>query len=196
MTARKAKQKAPRKTEVEKEADRFAAMLAPFDGDGDALAPPKFITDPRMKAAAAVWDELAPVQAKLLRFEAQHRQMFACFCYYYSEWLQAVDDIAEQGFSVMVATVSGDKMPRKNPSVARRDVAFKQMMDLSGRFGFTPMDQWSLARAQASDDAQAELGLSRPQQPRDKGKGADAPAEPDPHAAEWHDAISGSAAVN
>lgn len=138
------------------EAERFAKMLAdaPVDGD-DYLAPPRFIDDKRLAPAITVWKEYAPRLDKLNLLARTDRHMFALFCIYVAEFVMANDDILKKGYSMMVPTVArgaGGKpgmMPRENPSVSRRDNAANMMIDLSMRFGLTPLDRAKLIRDSA-----------------------------------------------
>jgi hypothetical protein len=66
------------------------------------------------------------------------------------EFLIANEDIAKQGYAAKVKTVSGDRMWRENPSVARRETAMKFVMQLSERFGFTTLDQQKLLKEMAA----------------------------------------------
>jgi P27 family predicted phage terminase small subunit len=127
---------------------------APIEGD-DYLAPPRFIDDPRLADAVAVWKEYAPRLDRLNLLARTDRHMFALFCVYVSEFVRAQDDILTKGYSVLVPTIAKDangnpgKMPRENPSVARRDNAAEMMLDLSVKFGLTPLDRAKLIRESA-----------------------------------------------
>ncbi len=141
-----------RKTKVDKAIERqrhLAELLAAAPGDGDnALSPPRFM-DERFGAALAVWRDYVPKLAKLHLFEALDRFTFALFCVAVGEWAEANEDIAKTGYSRNVKTVSGDLMPRVNPSVDRREAASKIMFEMSKRFGLTPLDRANLFRSHA-----------------------------------------------
>jgi P27 family predicted phage terminase small subunit len=138
------------------EAERFAQMLsdAPKEGD-DYLAPPRFIDDPRLAHAVTVWKEYAPRLDRMNLLARTDRHLFALFCVYVAEFVQANDDVLKRGYSVMVPTIAKDangkpgKMPRENPSVGRRDHAAEMMIELSVKFGLTPMDRAKLIRESA-----------------------------------------------
>lgn len=135
------------------EATRLAGLLADAAAPGDdPLAPPALIRDPRLAAALAVWRDLAPLLVERNLLGRLDRMLFAQLCYWQAEFVTAVDDILARGYSVLVTTVSGDRMPRLNPSVKRRDTAVAQLVDLAHRFGLTPLDRHTLFRAQKGSD--------------------------------------------
>lgn len=142
-----------RKSKVEKaieEAERLAKLLAAAAPESGApFAPPAFL-DKRFAPALAIWREYVPQLARLNLFQALDRHTFALFCVYYGEWVTANEDILASGYSKQVKTVSGDKMWRENPSVSRRDVALKAILELSKRFGLTQLDRYALLGHQAS----------------------------------------------
>ena len=112
------------------EAERLAAMLASAPAaSSNALAPPAFIADPRLAAAGKFWADHAEQLQTLGTLDRLDRFTFAMFCIYVGEFIAAEDDILAHGYSVKVKTVSGDRMPRENPSVARRDFAAKMILD-------------------------------------------------------------------
>jgi len=69
---------------------------------------------------------------------------------YCAEFAAAQQDILDHGYSRNVKTVSGDLMPRVNPSVDRRDTAQKIILEMAKRFGLTPLDQFALVGHQAA----------------------------------------------
>lgn len=142
-----------RKTKTEKaieEAERLAALLASAPpASSELFAPPAFL-DKRFAPALAIWREYVPQLAKLNLFQALDRHTFALFCVYYGEWVTANEDIARLGYSKLVKTVSGDRMPRTNPSVKRRELALSAVLELSKRFGLTQLDRYALIGHQAS----------------------------------------------
>ena len=162
MTATKSNGKAsPRKrqrkrmTKAERiiaEATRLADLLAAAPATpGGPLAPPMYINDPRLAGAAAVWNEHATRLETLGMLEGLDRHTFAIFCVNVAEFVQANGDVIAHGYSKRVKTISGDYMLRENPAVSRRAEAVKNILDLSRRFGFTPLDRFALFRvSQAS----------------------------------------------
>jgi P27 family predicted phage terminase small subunit len=139
-----------RKTKTERaiaEAERQAALLAlPRTTDETSDAPPAYLDDARLAPAMAVWREYAPRLDKLHLLARLDRHTFALFCIYAAEFVVANEDILTKGYSVMVKTVSGDRMPRENPSVSRRDFAAKMVLEMSSKFGLTPADRNKLLR--------------------------------------------------
>lgn len=185
------KPRKPRMTKAEREAknkaDRLAAMAEP--SSSDLLSPPRFFVEtPGMAIALATWTRLVPVLSKTVMMDTTHREMFALFCYYRAEFYAAALDIDANGYSVMVKTVSGDMMPRKNQSVDRRKEAVDQMMDLAKRFGLTPSDMYSLTKSAMSHPEGPWFGQPLPPQDGGKPKTGDddeATPPPDPHGDEW-----------
>ncbi|WP_441268870.1 P27 family phage terminase small subunit [Bradyrhizobium sp. 215_C5_N1_2] len=87
------------------------------------------------------------------------------FCIYAAEFVAANEEILTKGYSVMVKTISGDKMPRENPAVGRRDHAAKMTIDLSSKFGLSPQDRHRLLAAGAmhfDDDTLFGRAVQRP----------------------------------
>lgn len=139
-----------RRTKAERavaEAERLARLLAeaPAASDG-RLAPPAFIADPRLAPALRFWKEHAPQLEALGTLEAIDRFTFAMFCVYVAEFIAAEDDILTKGYSVLVKTVSGDRMPRENPSVDRRDLAAKMILEMSRMFGLSKVDRLNISK--------------------------------------------------
>lgn len=136
------------------EADSIAALLAASPSEaGDPLAPPMLLTDPRCAPALAVWREYVPKLSERNLFGALDRHTFAIFCVYSGEFVTAQQDILENGYSGVYKNVNGDPMPRANPSVDRRDTAQKVILEMSRRFGLTPIDLYALVASQASAHA-------------------------------------------
>lgn len=132
------------------EADAMAKLLATAPGsENDPKAPPAFL-DERFAPALAVWKDYAPRLAHLNLLDPLYRHAFACFCIWVGEFVMANEDIQKHGYSRNVKTVSGSMYPRVSPAVGRRDTAMSFMLDLSTKFGFTPLDHYKLIREQAT----------------------------------------------
>jgi phage terminase small subunit len=148
MARPKRQPKRKRLTKAERaaaEAKRLASLLAKAAIDSP-LAPPAFLTDPRLAPAFAFWNEYAPRLQALGLLEENDRFMFALLSVYVGDFIAATDDILNKGYSVLVKTISGDRMPRENPSVARRDHAAKVVTELSKSFGLTKLDRLNIAK--------------------------------------------------
>ena len=139
-------------------ADRLAGLIAaaPIDAD-DPLAPPKFFDD-RSAAALAVWREYAPKLQAIHLLDPLFRTPFALFCVYAAEFYQAHEDVLANGHYTRVRTISGDMMPRLNPMLQVRDAAAARILELSKRFGFSPIDQAAIFKDHAAARSAAELG--------------------------------------
>jgi P27 family predicted phage terminase small subunit len=138
-----------RRSKTEKaiaEAERQAKLLALPRADETSDSPPAYLTDPQMAPALAVWREYAPRLDQLHLLARLDRHTFALFCVYAGEFVVANEDVLVKGYSTRVKTVSGDHMLRENPSVSRRDLAAKMVLDLSSKFGLTPADRNKLLR--------------------------------------------------
>jgi P27 family predicted phage terminase small subunit len=138
--------------EMAREAARVAALLSAAPAEQECLAPPAFIAEATAAGALAVWREYAPVLAARNMLEPIDRHTFALFCWYCAEFVQACEDIRRNGYSREVATIAGGNMLRENPAVARRDSAQKIVLDMSRRFGLTPLDRATLAATQKRAD--------------------------------------------
>ena len=54
-------------------------------------------------------------------------------------------------------TVSGDMMPRENPSVARRDLAAKMILEMSRMFGLSQVDRFNISKIARGAGLQGDL---------------------------------------
>jgi P27 family predicted phage terminase small subunit len=140
------------------EAERLARLLAdaPATSPG-ALAPPALIADPRLAPAAKFWKDHAEQLCAIGTLKALDRFTFAMFCVYVGEFIAAEDDILTQGYSVKVKTISGDHMPRENPSVDRRDFAAKMILEMSRMFGLSQVDRFNISKLARGAGLQGEL---------------------------------------
>lgn len=155
-------------------AQETATLLAsaPIES-GDGLAPPNLLHVPGTAGALAVWREYAP-RLRPLNLLAEHdRHTFALFCVYTAEFYECAAIVADPAKKFReVKTVSGDKMIREHPAVGRMDVASSKMLELSKRFGLTPLDRYDLLGKQSAALGSGG-GLFAPGQPPAK---ADKPA--------------------
>lgn len=158
-------------TKAEREAKRLAGLLAEAPAAaGGRLAPPAFIANPRLAPAYKFWKDHAEQLHDLGTLEQLDRFTFAMFCVYVAEFIAAEDDILATGYSVKVKTVSGDLMPRENPSVARRDHAAKMILEMSRLFGLSKIDRINLSKLARGSDLEGTLfnqGAAPPQGPSD-----------------------------
>jgi P27 family predicted phage terminase small subunit len=141
-----------RKSKTEKaiaEAERLATLLVGVRSSTPSEGKPGYLLDPRLKPASAMWDDYAPRLDRLHLLSQLDLQLFGMFCIYAAEFVAANEDVLAKGYSVMVKTISGDRMPRENPAVARRDFAAKMTIDLSSKFGLSPQDRHRLLAAGA-----------------------------------------------
>jgi len=142
-----------RKMSVKKmiaEAERIASLLAEAPAETpDVMAPPVFLNDPLVAAALKIWRDYAPELRRTHRLRPLHRLSFAMFCVYMGEWIAASDDIRRNGTFQLVSTVAGGAMERTRPIVAFREIAYRNVMDLSKEFGLTPREEYALFRDQA-----------------------------------------------
>lgn len=156
------KRKTKRKTKNERqleEARRLAAVIVSEPIEAGGFAVPGLIRDPRSAPALAMWREVVPLLQSRRILDDTDRFQLAMLCYWWQEFVLAADDIVRRGYSVMVKTISGDRMPRLNPSVARRGRAFDEIADLSTKFGLTPIDRYALHRAAKGRFLSSQLPL-------------------------------------
>jgi P27 family predicted phage terminase small subunit len=160
----KTKRRTKRKTRSERqieEANRVAMLITSAPIVGHALAAPGLLSDKRLAPALALWREAVPMLEARRVLDASDRFQLAMLCYWWAEFVTAADDILRRGFSVMVKTISGDRMPRKNASANRRDHATDKIAELSAKFGLTPLDRYALQRAaKVQEPADDELKLT------------------------------------
>lgn len=140
------------------EAERLARLLAdaPASSPG-ALAPPALIADPRLAPAQKFWNDHAPQLQTLGTLGRLDRFVFALYCVYVAEFVAAEDDILTQGYSVRVKTISGDMMPRENPSVDRRNFAAKMIAEMSAMFGLSQVDRLNISKLARGAGQQVDL---------------------------------------
>ncbi|GJD58137.1 phage terminase small subunit P27 family [Methylobacterium dankookense] len=122
----------------------------------DPLSPPKFLRelkahdDKGYDVALRIWSELAPQLRKRNLLDKMDRYAFARWCVYQAEWIEATRTIAREGMTRIVATVSGDEMPRRHPAAAHRDRVELAMGKLEEAYGLTPADRYKVMRDQAA----------------------------------------------
>lgn len=129
-------------------AARVAELLAPAAAASVDL--PAMLQDAKYAAAAAVWRRLAPELKRTHRLPVESEFYFIQVCIYAQEWVAATEDLHLNGFAQHVQTVAGGKMERRRPKTFDRQQAYSNLMDLSARFGLTPMDLYSVFKGQAA----------------------------------------------
>lgn len=132
------------------EAERLAKLLAdaPAGPDGVPMVP-AMLRNPLLAAAAQVWTDHSAELQKYSLLEKLDRFIFGLFCIYAADFVIASEDILLKGYSVKVRTVSGDLMPRDNPSVGRRDTAAKMLLEMAKEYAMTPLSRLKLFKDQA-----------------------------------------------
>ena len=173
------------------EAERLARLLAdaPAASPG-ALASPALIADPRLAPAQKFWNDHAEQLHTLGTLGQLDRFTFAMFCVYVGEFIAAEDDILSQGYSVKVKTISGDWMPRENPSVDRRNLAAKMILEMSSMFGLSQVDRLNISKLARGAGHQVDLFDAPADGPRDQKN-----TEQSEAAAEWG-ALTGRGPLN
>lgn len=126
-------------------ADRVAQLAAaPAAGP---LSPPALLGLEEFAGAIGIWGEIAPVlERRNIIDERLDRHHLAMFCYYLDAFWAAVAQLAAEGKTQRVKTTAGGYMIRTHPAIRERDDAAKMVMDLSVRFGLTPLDRHKLVR--------------------------------------------------
>lgn len=128
-------------------AAHLTALLAPAPA-GAAELPP-ILQDPKYAPAAAIWRRLAPELRRTHRLPPESEFHLVQTCIYTQEWAAATEDLHTRGFVQEIETIAGGKMERRRPKVFDRQQAFQNLMELSARFGLTPMDLYALFKDQA-----------------------------------------------
>lgn len=182
VKARAVRGKRPTSSEkVIAEADRLASLIADAPADqGVPLAPPAFIVGVKMRAAVAVWNRMVPLLSDRGLIDTIDRPMFAMFCVYAAEFVAANEDLLKNGLTKLVKTISGDAMLRENPAVSIRDHAAKICMDLSRRFGLSPLDRAYVLKVQKGADIAPPDLFDLPEPPAVEARPVD------PGTAEWN----------
>ncbi len=126
---------------------KVSELLAPIAG-GAEVPPPRYLCEPGFEGALAVWQRLAPELKRTHRLPKDSQDAFAVFCCNFAEWLEAQVDITENGRTQRVKTVAGGFMERDRPAMRHRQQAFDNVFKLSGAFGLTPVDMYSLFKDQ------------------------------------------------
>lgn len=147
----------PRARNVKASAEQRAVMLAAGQQDH-----PKFLADPKLKAALGIWRELEPDLRRLHLLDRLDRHTFAMYCVHMADWITATRDIQKRGQWKNVKNVNGDPMPRLNPSVKVREIAERHIMDIGARFGLDPSNRYKLLRDQSAAPKAADLFSQAP----------------------------------
>jgi len=121
-----------------------------FATDQATTVMPPFMADPQYAGAAAIWRFHEPLLRERNFWEPQFIAPFTGFCIYYDEFLAADREVKAKGFGIEGKSTSGGNRFWKNPAVDVRDHAFARVMELSGRYAFTPLDLYKLERESAA----------------------------------------------
>jgi phage terminase small subunit len=146
----------------------------------DPFAAPAVLERKELLPALALWRHYAPEMVKRNMSDTLYRDTFAMFCIEAADYYAAVVDLAENGWTQEVKTVSGDMMIRDRPAVRQRDACYRRAKALADEFGLHLSAKVKIDR---------DRGNAMPFLP---GLGDDAPTAPTPHADE-HDDILGAA---
>lgn len=116
---------------------------------GTNVEPPEQLRSKGYEDALKVWRELGPELERTHRLQPLHVQAFAMFCIYIAEFWQASADLAKNGRTQRVPTVSGGVMERERPAVRWRAEAFSNAMEAAKQFGLTPREEYALFKDQS-----------------------------------------------
>lgn len=130
-------------------AEEIAAQLEAAQ-NAQAADHPKFLADPRVKEALAIWRELETDLRRLRLLDRLDRHTFAMYCVHMADWITATRDIQKRGHWKNVKNVNGDLMPRLNPMVKVREIAERHILEIGARFGLDPANRYKLLRDQAA----------------------------------------------
>lgn len=101
----------------------------------EPFAAPAVLERAELLPALALWRYYAPEMVKRNMSDALYRDLFAMFCIEAADYYSAVLDLAENGWSQQVKTVSGDIMVRDRPAVRQRDACYRRAKALADEFG-------------------------------------------------------------
>jgi len=101
----------------------------------EPFAPPAVLERDELQPALAVWRYYAGEMAERNMSDALYRDAFAMFCIEVADYYAAVLDLAQNGWTQRVKTVSGDMMIRDRPTVRQRDNCFRRAKTLADEFG-------------------------------------------------------------
>lgn len=130
------------------EAETIAWLLKPRP-EGSADLPPA-LQDELYAPAALIWRQLAPELRRTHRLPAESEHLLVMACIYAQEWYAATHDLHANGFAQNVKTVAGGMMERRRPKNFDRQQAYSNLVELSAKFGLTPVDMYNLFRGQAN----------------------------------------------
>ncbi|MCX5518460.1 phage terminase small subunit P27 family [Kaistia defluvii] len=135
--------------------DRIKILAEAPPASSDALSPPLLFGLDEFAGAVQIWNEYVPELRRRNVLDRLDRHSMAMFCYYLDRFWSAVKRLAQDGETQRVRTTSGGYRIHDHPAVAHRDDAAKIVMDLSVRFGFTPLDRYKLIREMVGTGAPA-----------------------------------------
>lgn len=158
---------------------------AQFAAKSSTAEMPAFMVDDKQYAGvAAIWRYHADLLNTRNFWGPAFVGPFTGFCIYYDEFLAADREVKSKGWGVEGTSTSGGQRFWRNPAVDVRDHAFARVMELSTRYGFTPLDMYKLERESAAAGGGRGAGASPPggQLPLGKGDGdaTEPPAPADP----------------
>jgi P27 family predicted phage terminase small subunit len=159
-------------------AERLAA--APPADDG-AFAAPRWMDDPALAPAQAIWADVASRLDEIHLINGLDRHTLAIYCVYMAEWIEANDALQREPYCYIGTSTSGGVRPWTNPNAKRRDAAAGVIFELTKRFGFSPLDRFALIKDRSASAVDRGAGLFN----RDEGAPvvADAPQAPEAPAA-------------
>jgi len=138
--------------------------------EADILAPPNILDGKRFAGALRIWREYAPLLNDRRAFDSMFRDTFSHFCVWQALAEMAKKDIDRYGLTRLVKTTSKDKALKRNPAIDILSEATTRVMQLSERFGFTPLDRYKLEQQHQAWSSRmpaqppGELPLSAPGQ--------------------------------
>lgn len=147
-----------RRTKAQKAADAIDARVkqaeqraAQFAATSTSAEMPAFMADdPQYAGVAAVWRHHAELLKTRNFWGAAFIAPFTAFCIYYDEFIAADREVKAKGFGVEGKSTSGGQRFWRNPAIDVRDHAINRVMELSTRYGFTPLDMYKLERESAA----------------------------------------------
>ncbi len=115
-----------------------AGNVVPMKGDAKrpVIEPPDMMTD----LGRQIWDELAPVMARMSRLEPHYRYQFMSYCEAVANFITATNEVALHGIWYEVKTRNGLQQ-KKTAAWNQQQESANAMRRDAALFGLTPVDE-------------------------------------------------------
>lgn len=175
-----------RRSKVEKEIEAASEVAAaqPATAENPFPIPEIFLKAPTYWAEAVrVWKEQSEVLRASGRRRPGYRRALARYCIWTQFYVSAAEqlrrDLPKGGAAIRVKKGDGETVIRTHPNIDFMAKAETALRLLDAEFGFTPVRDQDLMRAESFNAAQGKLGLSgaHPSSQREKPAATDDPMD-------------------